>query len=66
MTAPLILGACLPQNPPALHGTTESLLLLGGLGTLFQVPWPLVPVLLILFGVAVLSGDLTGRHLMKK
>ena len=40
--------------------------LLGGLGTLFQVPWPLVPVLLILFGVAVLSGDLTGRHLMKK
>ncbi len=26
MTAPLILGACLPQNPPALHGTTESLL----------------------------------------
>ena len=40
--------------------------LIGGLWELFQVPWPLVPVLLILCGIAVLWGIVSGRHVMRK
>lgn len=43
-----------------------TLFLLGGLWELLQVPWPLVPALLILCGLAVLWGAFTGKHLMKK
>jgi len=38
----------------------------GGLWELFQVELPLVPVLLILGGVAMLIGAFRGRHLLKK
>ncbi len=40
--------------------------LVGGLWELFAVPWPLVPILLILCGVAVLWGIVSGKHVMKK
>jgi hypothetical protein len=40
--------------------------LLGGLWELFRIPWPLVPVLIILCGLAVLWGVLSGRHVMRK
>jgi len=42
------------------------LFLLGGLWELFKVPWPLGPVLIILCGVAILWGALSGRHVMRK
>ncbi|MGI9437961.1 MAG: hypothetical protein ACR2Q4_24535 [Geminicoccaceae bacterium] len=38
----------------------------GGLWELSQVPWPLVPVLLILCGLTVLWGVVSGKDLMKK
>lgn len=40
--------------------------LAGGLWELFTVPWPLVPILLILCGLAVLWGAVSGKHIMKK
>lgn len=40
--------------------------LVGGLWELFQVPWPLVPILIIGCGLAVLWGVLGDKHLMKK
>lgn len=42
------------------------LFLLGGLWEIFEVPWPLVPVLIILCGLAVLWGAFSGRHMMRK
>lgn len=42
------------------------LFLLGGLWDLFQVQWPLAPLILIACGIAVLWGALSGTHLMKK
>lgn len=40
--------------------------LAGGLWELFQVPWPLAPILLIACGLAVLWGVLSDKHLMRK
>jgi hypothetical protein len=40
--------------------------LVGGLSELFMVPWPLVPILLILCGMVVLWGAVSGKHMMKK
>ena len=40
--------------------------LAGGLWELFQVQWPLAPILLIGIGLAVLWGVVSGKHLMKK
>lgn len=42
------------------------LFVVGGLWELFQIDLPLVPVLLILGGVATLIGAVRGRHLLKK
>jgi hypothetical protein len=42
------------------------LFVVGGLLELFQIELPLVPVLLILGGVAMLIGVIRGRHLLKK
>lgn len=40
--------------------------LAGGLWELFEVPWPLAPLLIIGCGLAVLWGALQDRHLTKK
>lgn len=40
--------------------------LVGGLWELFQVPWPLAPILIIGCGLAVLWGAISGKHMMKK
>ena len=40
--------------------------LAGGVWELFQVQWPLAPILLIGCGLAVLWGVVSGKHLMKK
>lgn len=40
--------------------------LVGGFWELFNVPYPLVPILLVLGGLAVLWGAVTGKHIMKK
>ena len=40
--------------------------LVGGLWELFQVPWPLAPVLIIGCGLAILWGLFSGKHMMKK
>ncbi len=40
--------------------------LVGGLWELFKVPWPLVLILLILCGLAVLWGAVSGKHMVKK
>jgi hypothetical protein len=40
--------------------------LAGGLWELFQVQWPLAPILLIGVGLAVLWGVVSGKHMMKK
>lgn len=42
------------------------LFVVGGIWELFQIELPLVPVLLILGGVAMLIGAVRGRHLLKK
>ena len=42
------------------------LFLAGGLWELFQVPWPLAPILIIGCGLAVLWGALSGKQMMKK
>ena len=42
------------------------LFLAGGLWELFQVPWPLVPILIIGCGLAVLWGAVSGRNMLKK
>ena len=41
------------------------LFVVGGIWELFQIELPLVPVLLILGGVAMLIGAIRGRHLLK-
>ncbi|UCH72628.1 MAG: hypothetical protein JSU82_09530 [Rhodospirillales bacterium] len=43
-----------------------AVFLLGGLWELLAVPWPLVPVLIILCGMAILWGALSGRYVMRK
>ncbi len=43
-----------------------AVFLLGALWELFEVPWPLAPVLIILCGFAILWGALAGRHVMRK
>ena len=40
--------------------------LAGGFWELFQVQWPLAPILIIGCGLAVLWGAISGKHLMKK
>lgn len=40
--------------------------LAGGLWELFQVPWPLAPVLIIGSGVAILWGVISGKRIIKK
>ena len=40
--------------------------LAGGLWELFQVQWPLAPILLIGCGLAALWGAVSGKNLMKK
>lgn len=42
------------------------LFVVGGLWELFQVDLPLVPLLLILAGLAMLVGTVKGSHLLKK
>lgn len=43
-----------------------GVIILGGLWELIKVPWPLVPILLILCGLVVLWGAISGKHVMKK
>lgn len=43
-----------------------TIFLVGGLWELLSIPWPLVPVLIILCGVAILWGALSGSHVMRK
>lgn len=40
--------------------------LAGGLWEMFQVPWPLAPILIIGCGLVVLWGVVSGKHMMKK
>lgn len=40
--------------------------LAGGLWELLQVPWPLAPILIIVCGLALAWGAVSGKHMMKK
>lgn len=40
--------------------------LTGGFGELFNIDWPLAPILIIGCGLAILLGAFSGRHLLKK
>lgn len=42
------------------------LFLSGGLWELFNIPWPLAPILIIGCGLAILFGALSGIHMLKK
>jgi hypothetical protein len=53
-------------NIGAFWVVSGLLFVVGGLWELLQIELPLVPVLLILGGVAMLIGAVRGRHFLKK
>lgn len=61
-----VIRRCLVLNIEGFWVVCGLIFLVGGLWELFMVPWPVVPILLILCGLAVLWGAVSGRHMMKK
>jgi hypothetical protein len=69
--ATIILGEALIRRSQNLNVggfwiIVGLMFLAGGVWELYQVPWPLAPILILGCGLAVLWGAVSGKHVMKK
>ena len=66
IVAEVIVRRCVNLKSEAFWIVCGSLFLVGGVWELVNVPYPLVPILLVLCGLAVLWSVVTGKHVIKK